>query len=258
MPNFLMASLYSYRNLHMGVDTAKRKMRSQVRAKVKGLEPAEMGRQSHEVCSQVLASPEYQRAESVALFLSTGREVDTGEVLHDIFRTGKRCFVPRIRDNNVTTSAAGLAGAGGDAWAEAVTQLHGVMDMLEIQSLDELSEMQPNRYGILEPGLARRDGKPRAEGLDCAELAMVLVPGMAFDGELRRLGYGKGYYDRWMSKLKESRQARQLPKVACWGLCFREQLVAGPIPTGPHDLMVDRIITASNQALRSNSSSKPP
>jgi 5-formyltetrahydrofolate cyclo-ligase len=66
----------------------------------------------------------------------------------------------------------------------------------------------------------------------------VLVPGVAFDAAGRRLGYGGGYYDRLLPLVP-----RSAPRIAG---AFDAQLVAA-VPTGPHDLIVDLIVTETRQ-----------
>lgn len=81
-------------------------------------------------------------------------------------------------------------------------------------------------YGIKEPG---RTGCPSVSE---KEIDLLIVPGVAFDRQGNRLGRGKGYYDRLLSRLN-------VPKV---GLCFDFQLFPH-IPTEPFDIRMDGIVT---------------
>ena len=88
-------------------------------------------------------------------------------------------------------------------------------------------DLRKGRYGILQPRpLKTRKGNPK-------NLDLVLVPGVGFDRKGSRLGRGAGYFDRFLKKAKRSK------KIA---LAFREQ-VLGKIPHGPHDVLMDRVIT---------------
>ena len=62
-----------------------------------------------------------------------------------------------------------------------------------------------------------------------------ILPGLAFDAQGGRLGYGAGYYDRILSKA-----ARNAPKIA---LCYDWQVLEEPLPQEPHDIPVDWIVT---------------
>ena len=96
---------------------------------------------------------------------------------------------------------------------------------LKVNPLDENS-IVPNEYGLLE-----------SQGTDYANpeiLDLVLVPGVAFDKNLNRIGYGKGFYDIFLENLDSS-----ILKV---GVCYDFQLFDS-IPANSHDIKMDLIIT---------------
>lgn len=70
---------------------------------------------------------------------------------------------------------------------------------------------------------------------DPAELDLVVVPGLAFDGEGNRIGYGEGYYDKFLAGLDDT--------ITTVGICFDEQLTAEPLPVDDHDVPVKRVVT---------------
>jgi 5-formyltetrahydrofolate cyclo-ligase len=90
-----------------------------------------------------------------------------------------------------------------------------------------LSELTPGYAGILEPGESSA-----AETWEAGDL--VLVPGLSFDTEGRRLGSGKGFYDRFLTSLP--------PGVSFWGLCFTEQVSPVPLPEDKHDIRMQRLL----------------
>lgn len=87
-----------------------------------------------------------------------------------------------------------------------------------------LDDLRPGTWGIPEPPTSA----PEASALE-----LMVVPGVAFDRACRRLGNGKAYYDRAIAALK--------PKQTI-GVCFHAQLV-DEIPVGPHDIVLDVILT---------------
>ena len=101
----------------------------------------------------------------------------------------------------------------------------------EIRSLDDLS---PSRFGLLEPT------NPDLPEVDPLQFDLVLIPGLAFDLSGNRIGFGAGYYDGFLSRISS-------PKVA---LAYDFQ-VLDTIPTEPHDIPLDAIITQS-RILRCN------
>jgi 5-formyltetrahydrofolate cyclo-ligase len=90
----------------------------------------------------------------------------------------------------------------------------------------DFAELQPGQFGIMEPSEdAQEAGK---------EFDLILVPGLAFDLGGRRLGRGKGYYDRFLSTARGLRV----------GICYDDQIV-DEVPVEPHDLKMDFVVTPS-------------
>jgi 5-formyltetrahydrofolate cyclo-ligase len=141
-------------------------------------------------------------------------EVDTTSLATSILRAGKKLFVPKIdytKDRD--------------------------MDFLRIYSEEDLESLPRGKWDIREPGYEWQGQKRQSaleEGLD-----LILLPGLAFDRALCRLGHGKGYYDHFISTFSERRERPQLVALA-----LREQvLAAGEVPTGAFDWSMDSIIT---------------
>ena len=152
---------------------------------------------SLEIQSQVLSLPEMRSACTVALYSAFRKEVFTGEIFHRSLLAGKRCAYPRI-------------GNGG-------------MEFIEVR---DLRDLRPGAYGIGEPS--------GSDALAIGELDLVVVPGVAFDVEGFRLGYGKGFYDRELKGI--GGQATLI------GLCFEFQLVPS-LPAETHDIQMDLVVT---------------
>jgi 5-formyltetrahydrofolate cyclo-ligase len=145
-----------------------------------------------------------------------GGEVDTGVLVSEILRAGKTLYVPRI---------------------ERTTPSH--MELLQIRDLDDLQSLPSGTWGIKEPGLEWNGGKRRPNALDegCDGLELILVPGVAFDHSLSRLGHGKGYYDRFISSYTAQRQRPLLVALA-----LRQQIIDGEVPIGSHDWKMDLVV----------------
>lgn len=88
------------------------------------------------------------------------------------------------------------------------------------------AELTPGRFGVLEPAAGA--------AVAVAAFDLILVPGLAFDSRGRRLGRGKGCYDRFLSSAQGLRA----------GVCFDDQIVSG-VPAEPHDARVDFLVTPS-------------
>ena len=100
--------------------------------------------------------------------------------------------------------------------------------ILQLSELKNFNELEPKTLDILEP----RDNFIREFGLK--KLDLVIVPGIVFDENGYRIGYGYGYYDRFLKKLDKN-----VKKI---GLAFEFQLV-GKIPEERHDVPVDIVVT---------------
>lgn len=162
--------------------------------------PEEIAAKSAEIVLRLTGLPEIREAVVLMIYLSFGSEVQTDGILRWAWGNGKRIVVPRCRPEERRLTPCLLSG---------------------------FSELETGHYGIREPKAERVRAVP-AEEIDA-----VLVPAVAFDRRGYRVGYGGGYYDRFLSEV--SRAARI-------GAAFMCQMV-GRIPAGPNDIPVDRIVT---------------
>jgi len=95
----------------------------------------------------------------------------------------------------------------------------------QVEGLESLSE---GRFGIREPCATGCDHQ-------ADEADLIVVPGVAFDLSGHRIGYGKGFYDRFLQH--PGRKAHLV------GLCHDFQLIDGPIPAEGHDIRMELIVT---------------
>lgn len=99
-----------------------------------------------------------------------------------------------------------------------------VNNKLYIYQVEDLSHLTHSSWNILEPS-------PKCRPIDYKEISCVLVPGLGFDRENNRIGYGKGHYDQLLSALPHSYKI---------GVGFKEQLIED-LPTEDHDQKCDQI-----------------
>lgn len=142
----------------------------------------------------------YKNSKNIFIYLGFGSEIDTMSYIQDFINDGKHIFIPRT---DIKTKK---------------------MEAVEITSLDGLKE---NKYGILEPN----DNK---EEFYKNNLDLIILPGVAFDHSGRRIGYGGGYYDRYLEDID-----KRIIKVA---LIYDFQLLEN-VPAEEHDIKADYIIT---------------
>ena len=151
-----------------------------------------------------LNSDYYKKAKNIFIYISYGSEIDTKEIINYALGDGKTIFVPRT---------------------EFETKL---MDAVKITSLNNMTE---DRYGILEPSKEEPYIQPD-------QLDLIVVPGVAFDKEGGRTGYGAGYYDRYFKKISKER-AGKIKKVA---LAYDFQVIDN-VPIDEQDVRIDCVIT---------------
>lgn len=176
----------------------KRAHRAAVLARRRELTPSQVVSLSLALQRRFLELPEYQSAGELALYAPIQGEVGTAEVAAAALAAGKKLLYPAV-----------------------------VGDDLKFCRVGALSELTPGRFGILEPC---------GPGCDPAGADLLVVPGVAFDMEGRRIGYGKGYYDRALHRLEGS------GKLVAF--CYDFQLLQ-EIVGEPHDVTMDLIVTES-------------
>ena len=179
-------------------------LRAQIRQAKRALTPAQIASASAELAAALRRHPLYRQARSLYGYLSYNQEVETHALLLQAQRDGKRVAVPKVT---------------------------GPGEMV-FYWLDELTQVAPGYCGIPEP-----DGSQPAADDDTA---LVLTPGLAFDRQGHRMGYGGGFYDRYLA-------AHPHPTIA---LCYDFQLLPH-LDAAAHDIPVDAVLAAPVPGARS-------
>jgi len=105
------------------------------------------------------------------------------------------------------------------------------LDFVRVKRLDTLVS---GAFGILEPV-----GSP----VEPAQIEVFLIPGVAFDRQGNRVGFGGGYYDRALEKIKNSAILPGASAPLLVGVCYQWQLVDGKIPVESYDMTMDMLVT---------------
>mmetsp|Transcript_25492 Transcript_25492/g.35576 ORF Transcript_25492/g.35576 Transcript_25492/m.35576 type:complete len:115 (-) Transcript_25492:113-457(-) len=111
------------------------------------------------------------------------------------------------------------------------------MIMLEAKSIIDIQGFPRSKWQIPEP--PKNEGRENA--LDCEELDLIIVPGLAFDNKMRRCGQGAGYYDRFFSKLRDARQKKNLKMPTLLGIGLPCQFVE-EVPTDNFDHVLNAVM----------------
>jgi len=197
----------------------KKLMRKAMASILRSIPEPEVQAQSLAVVRHLLTSPSFRQCETVSCYLSmSSGEVDTSSLVTEILRAGKTLFVPKID-----------------------TTVDGRMDFLKVYCEEDLYSFPSGTWGIKEPSYEWQ-GSRRLAALEpsAGQLDLILLPGVAFDRSLSRLGHGKGYYDNFLSNYTSVHHGHT-PKLVA--LALREQILEdGKVPIGDHDWKMDMII----------------
>lgn len=162
----------------------------------------EVAAKSDAILQKVLKTPEYMEADNILLYADYNREVMTRGIFEDAMMRKKRVYFPKS-----------------DQFTNAMTFYQTV----------SVKQLEKGYMGIPEP----KENPQLCYKFNANEDTLVIVPGVAFDMAGFRLGYGKGYYDKFLSN------RRQLSTMA---LAFACQIVE-ELPSEPHDIKMDKIVT---------------
>ena len=175
----------------------KQQLRKAIREKKRAMPPEEIERRSEILARMFLEAPVYRQARTLYGYLPYNQEVRTIPILEQALRDGKQVAVPKV---------------------------YG--DTMNFILLEDLTQVAKGYAGIPEP---IADG-PVAQD----PAALVLMPGLAFDPQGHRIGYGGGFYDKFLAQEPEH------PTIA---LCYDFQVLPH-LDTQEFDIPVDLVLWA--------------
>ena len=182
-----------------------RPIKSELRQKYRSLRqsmPPEIKEQKDAaIAAQVRRLWQYQRNAVLLIYVSTPIEVDTFRIIRQAVEDGKRVAVPRCVPDTRN------------------------MEFYYIRSTDEL---EPGMFGVLEPKADPENLYKETEG------GLCIVPAFSYDWSGYRLGYGKGYYDRFLARFEGNMV----------GICYSD-CVQKSLPHGRYDRPVELLVTES-------------
>lgn len=151
------------------------------------------------IMKKIIETSIYQEANIIALYKNLPSEVDTSELIRRCLQDNKIVVLPRVTEDN-----------------------------LIFYRIDTNEEFAKSSFGILEPE------PDSTKEVNPNDIDLIIVPGICFDLEHNRLGFGKGFYDRYLEGLT-------IPSIA---ICFDEQILEEEtIPTNDNDMKVQLIIS---------------
>ncbi|MCB2296928.1 5-formyltetrahydrofolate cyclo-ligase [Clostridium tagluense] len=157
---------------------------------------------SHIIMDTIIKLPEFLNCKNIMLYLSFKNEVDTYALAKWCLDNGKKVIVPYC-----------------------IKETREIIPF-EINNLTK--DLTKSSFGIMEP---KHDILKKANTCD---IDLIIVPGVVFDKHCNRIGFGAGYYDRFLPK-----RVKNTPTI---GIAFDYQVIS-KIPTGTYDVPLDFIIT---------------
>ena len=181
----------------MNIKEEKKKLRNEVMKRIAELSKEYTLEADKKIYKKVINLKEYKEANTIFCFVSTEDEINTRNIIENALESGKRVGVPKcIRK--------------------------GIMEVCEIKGYTSLKD---GKYGILEP-------KEECPLIKLEEIDFAIIPCVSCDREGYRLGYGGGFYDRYLANANFS------TVVIC-----REKILCDYIPHDDYDIKIDMVIT---------------
>ena len=187
--------------METSVQSLKKSIRQQLQAAVPSRTPEERATLARAAVALLISQEHWSRAQSILLYVPLDDELDLRACADAARRSGKLIALPRYLPDQSVYCAAVYRGEPG--------------------------ELTPAKFGIPEPPV-------NAPVVPLNRLDLALVPGVAFDPAGRRLGRGRGFYDRLLA---------DVTGVKC-GVALDEQIVS-ELPEEPHDMAMNYILTPS-------------
>lgn len=173
--------------------TTKKELRQMLRQQRQQYSAAE----ASAVISHLKENPHFLQARILLLYSALPDEVPTQTLLDELVAEGKTVLLPRVTSDTE----------------------------MELRRYTSTDDLQAGAFGIMEP-----TGKGFT---DYETIEVAVVPGMAFDRKGHRLGRGKGYYDRFLTKI---------PNTYKIGVCYPSRLL-DHMPTDDNDVLMDEVIS---------------
>ncbi|HCW53189.1 MAG TPA: 5-formyltetrahydrofolate cyclo-ligase [Clostridium sp.] len=146
----------------------------------------------------------YKKADNIFIYISYGSEIDTKYIITRAIKEGKKIYVPRTEFSE------------------------RLMNAVRINNFDNLIK---SKYGALEP-------KKDKTFIDPNDLDLIVVPGVAFDKNGGRIGYGAGFYDRYFKRINDENKSRIMKLVLAYDFQLMDK-----VPTDKDDVSIDAVMT---------------
>ncbi len=181
------------------IEKLKSVFRENVKKQRAQVTPDEAEEASNSLWIQLKEEAFFKKSRRIAAFCSTGTEIDTMPLLAKILSSGKELYLPKTDPDQIA---------------------------MEFHSVTDLKTLVPGSFKILEPAAGKI--------LSPKKIDLILVPGLAFDNRGHRLGYGQGYYDRYLKLIGSG--------CVILGVAYSFQII-DKTPITDRDIPVNAVLT---------------
>lgn len=182
---------------------SKKTLRKIIQSRRDLIPPDIRNKKSKDAAKKFLASPHYITSKNIFIYFPFQSELDTLPIIKKAIEDGKKIILPKVLGNKLN--------------------LYFVNDCAK--------QLEKGKYGIMEPVPSK------CKPADISDIDLAVIPGVCFDHNFNRIGYGGGYYDKLLHLLPA-----KIKKIA---ICFELQVIS-KVPALDHDIKADEIITESN------------
>jgi len=190
----------------------KNQLRKIILQRRDNLKPEERLSLSKQIWTSLFTLPEFLKAKHIMIYLNFGSEVETIPFIDDLFSQNKNVYAPVTNTKNKSLTIYPI--------------------------IKDKTKLFKGSYGIPEPEKVNGPINP-------SQIDLIIVPGVVFDFDCQRIGYGTGYYDRFLQSVS--------PSATILGIAYDLQLVK-KIKTDKHDLPMDLVVTEKRIINRKNKS----
>ncbi len=152
------------------------------------------------IANTVINLSEFKTSKILAIYKSLPQEVNTNEIIKQAIEEGKIVVLPKVKQDEL-----------------------------------EFYKYNPNKDKLIKSEFGVKETEENVNNhIDKSEIDLLIVPGIGFDKDKNRIGFGKGYYDRFLQNINAE-------KI---GICFEEQIITDKsIPTEEHDIKMNKIVS---------------
>lgn len=186
------------------------RIRKEMLSKRNSMAKDEVKEKSKKITDTLKKIPVYKTSKTIMIYLNFGNEIDSSEIIKDCIDSGKTVVLPYCNhtDKSITPT--------------------------KIKSMD--IDLTINKMGYGQPS------EDSLDPVDNSEIDLIILPGLAFDRKGFRVGFGAGYYDRFLGKMNY--------EATTIGLAYDYQIVDSFIKMESYDIPVDYVLTEERIIVR--------